>query len=282
MCLECVPKNINYVHTVIHTCQLFSQQSITIDICFQHPLWTGHPVFRFINLVTMSAADDIDEMPALEDDTRPTVTSPAASSAPSTRPSQSTVAGGRVTGADPDGDDDDDDDADDDDDEAWEEMDDGADDVPLATCLFCPLRLPASELVAHCRAAHGIDLAALVVRHALDSFGYIRLVNFVRVTEVTPQELDKLSPAAWADQVYMKPAVEDDPLLMIGERRGMVRWGGGGDGDTGVMALNLSVCLGGGKSCNIADNFVVRASQLKVRTAGDTLLSVSGHSLSAL
>ena len=112
------------------------------------------------------------------------------------------------------------DDDDDDDDESWEEME-GDSDLPApATCLFCPHHLPSSDLVTHCRSEHSLDLPALVTRHALDSFGYIRLVNFVRATGVTPGELGSLPASTWADQAYMKPALQDDPLLMIGETIG--------------------------------------------------------------
>ncbi|XP_043225519.1 protein arginine N-methyltransferase 1-like isoform X2 [Amphibalanus amphitrite] len=163
-------------------------------------------IFQYTNLLNMSA--DLEDMPDLEE------------SAPADTASVTTVrlgdhqspaappvsAGHDVAGVDSD---------DDDDDEAWEEMEEDCEPLPAATCLFCPLQLPASDLVAHCRSEHSLDLAGLAVRHALDSFGYIRLVNYVRSTRVTPSELDGLPAAAWADQAFMKPVVQDDPLLMI-------------------------------------------------------------------
>ncbi|XP_037087413.1 protein arginine N-methyltransferase 3-like [Pollicipes pollicipes] len=71
------------------------------------------------------------------------------------------------------------------------------------------------DVLTHCQQQHDLDLAALVTRHALDCFGYIRLVNFVRSMAVSPGELRRLPGASWADHKYMKPVIECDPLLMI-------------------------------------------------------------------
>ncbi|XP_037087094.1 protein arginine N-methyltransferase 1-like [Pollicipes pollicipes] len=98
--------------------------------------------------------------------------------------------------------------------EDWEEMEESAAPV-VATCLFCPLQLPVMDVLTHCQQQHDLDLAALVTRHALDCFGYIRLVNFVRSMAVSPGELRRLPGASWADHKYMKPVIECDPLLMI-------------------------------------------------------------------
>ena len=154
------------------------------------------------------SAEGFDDMPELEESagTSVTLAAPTGPLPPTAGPPAVTEHAVDINSDD-----------DDDDDEDWEEMEGDSEPAPAATCLFCPHQLPASELVSHCRSQHLLDLAALAVRHTLDSFGYIRLVNFVRSSKVTAPELEKLPSSAWADQAFMKPVIPDDPLLMIGE-----------------------------------------------------------------
>ncbi len=52
-------------------------------------------------------------------------------------------------------------------------------------------------------------------RHALDCFSYIRLINFIRAAKPNVAEVLQMADGkAWADDAYLKPVIENDPLLM--------------------------------------------------------------------
>ena len=45
-------------------------------------------------------------------------------------------------------------------------------------------------------------------RHAMDCFSFIRLVNFIRSQNPSPDAVMKMtSDAAWSDDAYMKPVI---------------------------------------------------------------------------
>ncbi len=77
----------------------------------------------------------------------------------------------------------------------------------------------ASACIQDAKDKHGFDLMALASKLRLDCFGAIRMVNFLRSKEgraADPKELMALTSAKlWADDKYMKPVLEDDPLLML-------------------------------------------------------------------
>jgi len=57
---------------------------------------------------------------------------------------------------------------------------------------------------------------ALRCRLKLDFFSTMRLINYVRTEKPTAKEVMAMTTAeAWADEKYLKPAIEDDPLLMM-------------------------------------------------------------------
>ncbi|KAL1744070.1 S-adenosyl-L-methionine-dependent methyltransferase [Schizophyllum fasciatum] len=63
---------------------------------------------------------------------------------------------------------------------------------------------------------HGFDLQAVVSRLSLDSYGRIRLINYIRATKATPKDALALTgkEPLFSDDQYLKPALEDDPLLL--------------------------------------------------------------------
>lgn len=67
----------------------------------------------------------------------------------------------------------------------------------------------------HCRDVHGLDLAVLAKRHAMDTFSFIRLVNYIRTEAPSPGFVMALSSSQkWSDAALLRPALPDDPLLM--------------------------------------------------------------------
>jgi len=74
----------------------------------------------------------------------------------------------------------------------------------------------AEDCLEHCKEVHGLDLAVLKKRLSMDTFSYIRFVNYVRSESPSPGFVMSLSSAAkWADIKFMKPIIVDDPLLMF-------------------------------------------------------------------
>jgi len=73
----------------------------------------------------------------------------------------------------------------------------------------------AEECIEHCRDVHGLDLNVLKKRHNMDTFSYIRFINYVRTELPSPGFVMSLSSdSKWEDESFMKPVIVDDPLLM--------------------------------------------------------------------
>jgi len=74
----------------------------------------------------------------------------------------------------------------------------------------------AEECLDHCKEVHGLDLAVLKRRLNMDTFSYIRFVNYIRSESPSPGFVMSLSSSAkWGDLKFMKPVIQDDPLLMF-------------------------------------------------------------------
>ena len=74
----------------------------------------------------------------------------------------------------------------------------------------------AEECIDHCRNVHGLDLNLLKRRHTMDTFSYIRFVNYLRTERPSPGFVMSLgSDAKWAEERFLRPVLEDDPMLMF-------------------------------------------------------------------
>uniref|UniRef100_A0A3B1K090 type I protein arginine methyltransferase n=1 Tax=Astyanax mexicanus TaxID=7994 RepID=A0A3B1K090_ASTMX len=103
-----------------------------------------------------------------------------------------------------------------DDDEQWHCMEEDADGVSVS-CLFCQRSFSSvPETFQHCQSEHGVDLLQLVTTHRLDEYGYIKMINYIRTAKCSGDSLAGLGGALpWDGDEYMKPALPDDPLLLI-------------------------------------------------------------------
>ncbi|KAK2520354.1 Prmt3 [Columba livia] len=104
--------------------------------------------------------------------------------------------------------------------EAWEEEEEeeGADtEGPQTRCLFCDrLFSSAEDVFSHCKTEHQFNICDVVRKHGLDFYGYIKLINFVRLKKPTTACLSSLSsPLPWEGEEYLKPELEDDLLLQF-------------------------------------------------------------------
>merc|ERR1711892_410900 len=103
----------------------------------------------------------------------------------------------------------------DDEEDLGEEM--YVDGLAAAIDLFSPKKFKTAEdCLEHCKEVHGLDLAVLKKRLSMDTFSYIRFVDYVRSESPSPGFVMSLSSAAkWGDLKFMKPVITDDPLLMF-------------------------------------------------------------------
>ncbi|XP_010903482.2 protein arginine N-methyltransferase 3 [Esox lucius] len=106
----------------------------------------------------------------------------------------------------------------DDDDEQWQWLEDANENNLKVTCLFCDWILhDVSESLQHCLILHQVDLVELVCKHKLDDYGYIKMINYIRRVKCSGQSLSELSEGSlpWESDVFLRPALQDDPLLQI-------------------------------------------------------------------
>ncbi|XP_053924237.1 protein arginine N-methyltransferase 3 [Cuculus canorus] len=104
--------------------------------------------------------------------------------------------------------------------EAWEEEeeDEVATTEDLRTrCLFCNrLFSSAEDVFSHCKTEHQFNVCDVIKEHSLDFYGYIKLINFVRLKKPTAAYLRSLSsPVPWEGEEFLKPELEDDLLLQF-------------------------------------------------------------------
>ncbi|XP_075783851.1 protein arginine N-methyltransferase 3 [Pelodiscus sinensis] len=97
--------------------------------------------------------------------------------------------------------------------EAWEDEEDLAE--PRVPCLFCDrLYISAEDTFSHCKFMHQFNITDMIRKHALEFYGYIKLINFVRRKKPSAEYLNSLSsPLPWEEDEYLKPELEDDLLL---------------------------------------------------------------------
>ncbi|XP_068801461.1 protein arginine N-methyltransferase 3 isoform X3 [Struthio camelus] len=106
-------------------------------------------------------------------------------------------------------------------DEAWEEEEEeeeeGAAEGLQTRCLFCDrLFSSAEDVFSHCRVEHQFNVADVISKNGLDFYGYIKLINFVRLKKPTAAYLNSLSsPLPWEGEEYLKPELDDDLLLQF-------------------------------------------------------------------
>ncbi|KAJ7405513.1 hypothetical protein BTVI_69031 [Pitangus sulphuratus] len=102
--------------------------------------------------------------------------------------------------------------------EPWEEEEEEGAAVGQRTrCLFCDGWFSSAEVVfSHCKTEHEFNISDVIQKHGLDFYGYIKLINFIRLKKPTGAYLSSLSsPLPWEGEEYLKPELEDDLLLQF-------------------------------------------------------------------
>ncbi|XP_053304813.1 protein arginine N-methyltransferase 3 [Spea bombifrons] len=100
------------------------------------------------------------------------------------------------------------------DDAAWED-DEGA--RAEVRCLFCErVDCSAAETFVHCKSQHRFDVCAAVREHGLDTYGYIKLINYIRSTGCSAESLENVrEPLPWEKDEFLMPVIKDDALLQF-------------------------------------------------------------------
>ncbi|XP_057197681.1 protein arginine N-methyltransferase 3 [Triplophysa rosa] len=104
------------------------------------------------------------------------------------------------------------------DDEKWNSMEEEGSDHVSVPCVFCDRNLGSvAETLQHCKADHGVYIPELVNKHSLDDYGYIKMINYIRVNQCSAEALLMVPNGSlpWDNDEYMKPVLPDDPLLQI-------------------------------------------------------------------
>ncbi|CAE6434378.1 unnamed protein product [Rhizoctonia solani] len=92
------------------------------------------------------------------------------------------------------------------------------DDAPTKS-LFDETILPSAlKAVAHDKEAHGVDIVELGNNLKLDFLKRVRLINYIRKSQSPPAEILALKAdnPLFSDDAHLRPVVEDDPLLLLG------------------------------------------------------------------
>ncbi|XP_066592863.1 uncharacterized protein Art3 [Prorops nasuta] len=95
----------------------------------------------------------------------------------------------------------------------WDEINDES---PPILCLFCQETVfDFPTALQHLKDHHKFDLSYFVIKHSLDTYSYIKFINYVRQTNLTPVQLKTLSRNVWEDDIYLQPFKKDDSWLMF-------------------------------------------------------------------
>ncbi|XP_061078228.1 protein arginine N-methyltransferase 3 [Conger conger] len=104
------------------------------------------------------------------------------------------------------------------DDDQWQSMEESPDSNLKVLCLFCDRWLNSvDDTLSHCKSEHEVDVASLLRIYKLDDYGYIKLINYIRTVKCSGESLFIAQEGAlpWESDDYMRPSLQDDPLLQI-------------------------------------------------------------------
>ncbi|KAG7202401.1 hypothetical protein KM043_018717 [Ampulex compressa] len=95
----------------------------------------------------------------------------------------------------------------------WDEINEETETV---TCLFCEEIIHNFHTaLQHLHKSHKFDLANFIIKHSLDTYSYIKFINYVRQKKLMPDQLNLLNSTSWESNEYLHPVVENDPWLMF-------------------------------------------------------------------
>ncbi|KAK2713203.1 hypothetical protein QYM36_011785, partial [Artemia franciscana] len=94
-------------------------------------------------------------------------------------------------------------------DEDWVE-----DDVLSARCLFCSEILCSIQyFLKHLFQVHSFSLPAIIKNWKLDDYGYIKLINYIRMEKPSPEIVVDCDRTFLENDQFLKPVINDDSVL---------------------------------------------------------------------
>lgn len=74
------------------------------------------------------------------------------------------------------------------------------------TCLFCSSVFASLELaIEHLNKEHKVNLPQLKQKFQMDQYGFIKLINYIRMSKINPEQLLLTEKPLWNDEKYLKP-----------------------------------------------------------------------------
>ncbi|KAH8359182.1 hypothetical protein KR093_004946, partial [Drosophila rubida] len=103
------------------------------------------------------------------------------------------------------------------DEDAYDDIDDDEEnaenDGDPTTCLFCSNVSPAIDAaIEHLSKEHKVDLLQLKKKFQMEQYGFIKLINYIRVSKMSAEQLLLTEQPLWNDEKYLKP-LEYEPWL---------------------------------------------------------------------
>jgi hypothetical protein len=100
------------------------------------------------------------------------------------------------------------------DDEGWDDAEPEDEQEKIISLLDDEVFPDVASMLAHCKSKYNFDLIHIKNKFALDFYGCIKLVNFIRSQVKNGQTVSSdMSQADFEADIYLKPVLEDDALL---------------------------------------------------------------------
>lgn len=100
------------------------------------------------------------------------------------------------------------------DDEGWEDAEPDVEETKFVSLLDGEVFTDIYSMLGHCKDKHNFDFLKLRQKLALDFYGNIKLVNYIRSQVQNGNTvLSNISSEAFEDEKFLKPVLEDDALL---------------------------------------------------------------------
>ena len=105
----------------------------------------------------------------------------------------------------------------DDDETQWKEIEKEESNEEKSLCFFCneTYNSPCT-LFSHMEVTHQFSMKSMACHWSFDQLTYIKYVNYLRKEKPRPPFALSMKPANFNNTEYMKPVIENDPLLMFG------------------------------------------------------------------
>jgi len=130
------------------------------------------------------------------------------------------------------------------DDEGWEDVEPEEEQEKIISLLDDEVFPDVASMLAHCKENYNFDFLKIRDNFALDFYGCVRLVNYIRSEIKSGRSVSNISLTDFEAEEFLKPVLEDDALLfnlddlpeiVIGQRNADLLDYAGADGSTKLL-----------------------------------------------